>query len=176
MTIAALLRLLAEIDAQGGPEAARRNHPHHRNDEGADMTESPARHATPPGADEHQEEPALLPVGKLLKWGDEHLDPDIQAQAARARAALVGLRTRYAADQELVAINTEVEQLEKRLAALRSREAELTPAKPKARRVPLDYDAAVVRAWAKAAGVACPPVGRVPKAVVDAWRSGGVHG
>lgn len=171
MTIAALLRLLAEIDAEGGPEAARRNHPRLRNHEGSPMTETAGWHATPPIADDHQEKPESLPVGKLLKWGDEHQDRGIQDQAARARAALAGLRTRHAADQELAAITSEAEQLEKRLAALRAREAELAPAKPKARKVALDYDTAVVRAWAKATGVACPPVGRVPRAVVDAWRA-----
>ncbi|MDT0387861.1 Lsr2 family DNA-binding protein [Streptomyces dubilierae] len=111
-----------------------------------------------------------LPVGQLLAWGDSHADPEVQDQAARARAALAGLRKRHAADQELTAITTETEQLEKRLAELRAREAELAPAKPKTRRKPAAYPAAEVRAWAKENGVDCPPVGRVPKTVVDAWR------
>jgi hypothetical protein len=111
-----------------------------------------------------------LPVGKLLAWGDAHLDPEIQDQAARARAALAGLRTRYAADQELTAITTEAQQLEKRLAGLRAREQELAPAKTKKARKPVAYPAAEVRAWASANSLPCPAVGRVPKAVVEAWR------
>ncbi|MFR0351819.1 Lsr2 family DNA-binding protein [Streptomyces sediminimaris] len=111
-----------------------------------------------------------MPVGHLLAWADQHEDSDIRDQSARARAALAGLRQRHAADQELTAITTEAEQLEKRLAELRSREAELTPAKPKRARKPAEYPAAEVRAWAKENGLDCPPVGRVPKAVVEAWR------
>ncbi|MFD7996871.1 hypothetical protein [Streptomyces mexicanus] len=76
------------------------------------------------------ESPEQLPVGKLLAWGDQHDDPAVQDQAARARAALAGLRQRYAADRELAAITNEAEQLEKRLAELRAREQELAPAKP----------------------------------------------
>ncbi|WP_225825646.1 Lsr2 dimerization domain-containing protein [Streptomyces naphthomycinicus] len=111
-----------------------------------------------------------LPVGKLLAWGDQHDDPDIQAQAGRARAALAGLRQRYAADQELTALTSEEEQLAQRLEAIRARKGELEPAKPKKRKTPRDYDAAMVRAWAREHGVDCPERGRVPKAVVDAWK------
>lgn len=120
-------------------------------------------------------EPEPLPVGKLLKWGDEHTDADIRDQSARARLALAGLRKRHAADQELTAITTEAEQLEQRLAELRAREAELTPAKAKSKRKPVEYPAAEVRAWAAVQGLDCPTVGRVPKTVVDAWRAATEH-
>ncbi|MFF3511568.1 WhiB family transcriptional regulator [Streptomyces sp. NPDC002573] len=115
-----------------------------------------------------------IPTGKLLKWGDDHPDPQVQDQAARARAALLGLRKRYAADQELTAITTEAEQLEKRLAELRAREAELKPAKARAKGGPrkkLDFDTRVVRAWALENGVECPVNGRVPNAVAEKWRA-----
>lgn len=114
-----------------------------------------------------------LPVSSLLAWGDEHPDTDIQDQAARGRAILTGLRKRYAADQELTAITTEAEQLEKRLAELRAREAELAPAKAKTprRKIDLGYDSRAVRAWAREAGVDCPATGRVPKAIVDQWKA-----
>ncbi|CAL9662358.1 hypothetical protein SUDANB178_07028 [Streptomyces sp. enrichment culture] len=98
-------------------------------------------------------DPERLPVGQLLAWGDQHDDPEIQDQAARTRIALAGLRARYAADREL-------------------RKDQLVPTvKPKRNRRPVDYPAAEVRAWAAATGVDCPAVGRVPKAVVDAWRA-----
>ncbi|MBU5946762.1 histone-like nucleoid-structuring protein Lsr2 [Streptomyces sp. PAM3C] len=114
-----------------------------------------------------------LPVDQLLEWGDAHTDPEVQDQAARARVALVGLRRRHAADAELTAITSEAEQLEKRLAELRARQAELTPAKKTAKKqaVQRDYEPATVRAWAKDNGVDCPATGRVPKAVVEAWRA-----
>lgn len=115
--------------------------------------------------------PVVLPVDKLLDWGDTHVDPDVQAQAARARAALTGLRNRYASDLELNQITDEEEKLAARLAELRSRKAELLPPKPKGKRKASDYPAAEVRAWAKSNGHEVSPTGRVPKDVVDAWRT-----
>ncbi|MEU5596624.1 histone-like nucleoid-structuring protein Lsr2 [Streptomyces sp. NPDC020298] len=175
MTIAALRRLLDEIDHQGGPEAARANCLH-LPDEGPTMTAAPEPAIRPaplvtirPPAVEEQ--PEQLPVGKLLKWGDDHEDPAVQDQAARARIALHGLRQRYTSDRELAALATEEQQLEQRLAELRARKGELAPVKPKAKRSSPSYDAAVVRAWARGKGVACPDRGRIPKKVVDAWRA-----
>ncbi|MEU2339952.1 histone-like nucleoid-structuring protein Lsr2 [Streptomyces sp. NPDC013172] len=166
MTIVAIRRLLDEIDAQGGPEAARQGRLH-LPAEGINEPMNTTMHAA------QAANPDQLPVGKLLAWGDAHLDPDIQDQAARARAALAGLRNRYAADQELTAITTEAQQLEKRLAELRAREAELAPAPAKKKRAPVtrDYDTRTVRAWADANGVDCPRVGQIPKRVLDAWRA-----
>jgi hypothetical protein len=174
MTIAALRRLLDEIDHQGGPDAARHNRLHLPDGPEPTMqTTSPTRPIVdlPLKPSAGTTEPPAIPVGQLLSWGDQHPDPDIQDQAARARAALTGLRRRHAADKELTAITTEAEQLEQRLAELRAREQELTPTKPKTKRKPVEYPAAEVRAWAKANGHTCPPVGRVPKAVVEAWRA-----
>jgi hypothetical protein len=118
-------------------------------------------------------ETSELPVGKLLTWADQHPDPEVYKQAVRAREALASLRQRHAADQELTAITTEAEQLEKRLAELRAREAELAPAKPKRKRgsYARDYDTREVRAWADANGIDCPRVGQIPKRVLDAWRA-----
>ncbi|MGW4889623.1 WhiB family transcriptional regulator [Streptomyces murinus] len=127
------------------------------------MTTPPADTA-PPAADT-----ALVTTSTLLRWAEDHADAEVQEQGARAEAALAGLRKRYAADQELTAITTEAERLEKRLAELRAREAALVPARPKSKRKPLDYPVAEVRAWAAANGIACPARGRIPKSVVDAW-------
>ncbi|GGQ48624.1 Lsr2 family protein [Streptomyces asoensis] len=171
MTITALRRLLDEIDTQGGPEAARRDRLHL-----TDHHEGPRPMAQPvpqltsiPAAT--TAEPPTVPVGQLLRWGDEHPDADVRDQAARARLALTGLRRRHAADQELTAITTEAEQLEQRLAELRAREAELTPAKAKKKPAQRDYDPREVRTWAAANDVDCPRVGQVPKRVLDAWRA-----
>ncbi|MEU1275288.1 hypothetical protein [Streptomyces sp. NPDC005799] len=143
---------------------------------GAHLTDRTLRHAqpeeepdtvpTPPAA---TPAPSTPPVDDLLAWGDNHSDPEIRAQAARVRGALTGLRQRYAADQELSAISTEAADLEKRLAELRAREAELAPKKQK--KVTLGYSSPEVRAWAKANNVDCPATGRVPNSVVTAWRA-----
>jgi hypothetical protein len=184
MTIAAFRALLDEIGTQGGPEAARQNRLNldpltERTTQ--PMTTTPAVRPTPPvadvrlknSADVRLREPAQLPVGQLLKWGDEHPDPEVQDQAARARAVLTGLRQRHAADAELTAITTEATELEKRLAELRAREAELAPTKAKKKRAVYvrDYDTRTVRAWAEANGVDCPRAGQIPKRVLDAWRA-----
>ncbi|WP_405909594.1 WhiB family transcriptional regulator [Streptomyces sp. NBC_00828] len=185
VTVDALKNLLTEIDEQGGPEAARHNRLR-LPDEGTPMPTAPAPSPAPPAADIPRKTAAggsrkplaqtyaeAMPVGSLLAWGEEHPDPDVQDQAARARAALAGLQHRHAADEELTAITTEAADLEKRLAELRAREAELAPAK-RARRKPgkyvRDYDTRTVRDWAAANGVECPSFGQIPKRVLDAWR------
>ncbi|MFJ7049010.1 histone-like nucleoid-structuring protein Lsr2 [Streptomyces sp. NPDC101112] len=172
MTITALRALLDEIDTQGGPEAARQWRlaiP----DPPTERTSPVDTHPTtqPPAATAAVDDPERMPVGKLLAWADAHQDPDVQDQSARARAAITGLRRRYATDHELAAITTEAEQLEQRLAELRAREAELAPANTKRARKPVAYPAAEVRAWAKENGHDCPAVGRVPKPIVEAWRA-----
>ncbi|MFG3154253.1 hypothetical protein ACGF7W_19665 [Streptomyces sp. NPDC048219] len=174
MTVAALRRLLDEIDAQGGPEAAREGRLRLPTDtpEGPEPMAQPVQQLTSLVPPHSAGEPQPLPVGQLLKWGDEHPDSDVRDQAARARLALTGLRRRHASDQELTAIADERAQLEKRLAEIQAREAELAPPKAKKRK-PVDYPAATVRAWAKQAGHDCPAVGRVPKPVVEAWQRAG---
>ncbi|WP_435218360.1 WhiB family transcriptional regulator [Streptomyces sp. bgisy034] len=170
VTVQALQDLLTEIDHQGGPQAARDNRLNLSEPEpsmpATDNTSHPSHIA--------QGTANALPLTSLLKWGDAHPDPDVQDQAARARATVQGLRARYAADRELTAITTEAEQLEKKLAELRAREAELAP-KKKSKRKPSsyvrDYDPRTVRAWAAEAGVDCPGVGQIPKRVLDAWRA-----
>lgn len=179
MTIAALRRLLDEIDEQGGPEAARHNRLHLPDDEGTPerMSTAPAPSPAPPVVDVRPkagaESPELVTTSSLLRWAEDHPDPDVQAQGARAEAALTGLRQRYAADQELTAITTETEQLEKRLAELRAREAELAPTKAKKKRAAhaRDYDSRTVRAWADQNGIDCPSFGQIPRRVLDAWRA-----
>lgn len=174
MTIAALRRLLDEIDTQGGPEAAREWRLRFPDTpERPDPMTQPVPQFTDipdPASLLSAAEPPALPVGKLLAWGERHDDPEVQDQAARARLLLTALRRRHAADAELAAIADETEQLEQRLAELRAREAELAPAKAK-KKPQRDYEPAVVRAWAKAKGIECPGIGRVPKAIVDAWRA-----
>ena len=177
MTVQALRDLLDEIDTQGGPQAARANRLHLPDEPPAERNR-PTVHTTTtdapaaPTSSNPEANAQSVPVGSLLKWGDEHPDAEVRDQAARARIALTGLRRRHAADQELTAIATEAEQLEKRLAELRAREAELNPAPKKKRGAQVrDYDTREVRAWAAEHGVECPRVGQLPKRVLDAWRA-----
>lgn len=221
MTIAALHRLLDEIDTQGGPDAAREwrlELPEPEPPTGLSFSAIRAwarqagipcqpqgrppqavvdawRAATTPTLQEGPEPmattvapapalpvvdvrlkppadvPELLTTSTLLRWAEDHPDPGVQDQGARAEAALSGLRKRYTADRELAAITSEAEQLEARLAELRSRKAELAPAKKKTSRAAPSYDAKAVRSWAAEHGVDCPSRGRVPKPVLDAWRA-----
>ncbi|MFD8937305.1 hypothetical protein ACFV0R_18985 [Streptomyces sp. NPDC059578] len=162
MTIAALRRLLDEIDTQGGPDAARANR---LTLEGTAVIEQPQPTQPAPT-------PEAVPVGRLLAWADDHNDLAVRDQAARARAALTGLRRRFAADVELNSIATERENLTRRLGELNAREAELAPAKPKKRRQQVrDYDTRTVRTWAAENAIDCPRVGQIPRRVLDAWRA-----
>ncbi|MFF9285436.1 Lsr2 family DNA-binding protein [Streptomyces griseosporeus] len=176
MTIAALRRLLDEIDTQGGPDAARHNRLHLPDDpEGPEPVAQPVPQLTaiPEPPLTVAAKPPAIPVGQLLAWGEQHDDPEVQDQAARARLLLTALRRRHAADQELAAITSEREQLEQRLAELQAREAELAPAKGKKKRSSpaRDYDARTVRAWAEQHGIDCPRFGQIPKQVLEAWRA-----
>jgi DNA-binding CsgD family transcriptional regulator len=191
VTVQALKNLLDEIDEQGGPQAARDNRLHLTHPTGP-MPEEPMTATAEPATPGPAVQPAVvvrppvitspsetLPIEDLLTWGDEHPDPDVQDQAARARAALAGLRTLHAANQELTEIAAEAAQLEQRLAQLRAREAELAPGKkpaparktkPKPKANVRDHDTAAVRAWAAANGVDCPRFGRIPQHILTAWR------
>lgn len=191
VTVQALKNLLDEIDEEGGPQAARDNRLHLAHHPSDERTPQPVATAPVPEPHPTQPDPLMatadvrlkaapafepegLSVGQLLKWGDEHPDPEVQDQAARGRAILTGLRNRHSTDEELTALATQREQLEKQLAELTARQAELAPAKKakrKASAVVRDYDSRTVRAWADENGIDCPHVGKVPKRVLDAWRS-----
>ncbi|WP_320784152.1 WhiB family transcriptional regulator [Streptomyces sp. CRN 30] len=109
---------------------------------------------------------------QLLAWADTHVDPDVQDQAARARVLMASLRTRHASDRELNAITEEETELAARLAELRSRKAELLPAKKAKPKGPgVDYPVAEVRTWAEAHGYTVPRTGRIRRDIVDAWRT-----
>jgi hypothetical protein len=110
-----------------------------------------------------------MPVGQLLIWAAAHSDKTIRSHAEKARTSLESLRARYTADTELARIDGEAARLEKQLEVLRARKAELNP--PKTPRKTPSYSAAAVRAWARENGITAPERGRVPTAVVDAWKA-----
>ncbi|MFM9542285.1 Lsr2 family DNA-binding protein [Streptomyces turgidiscabies] len=189
MTVAALLALLDEIDRQGGPEAARHNClclPYERTPE--PMSTAPAPRPAPPtvgvplraDADVHlkpiaqvTEEPAPppLPVGRLIAWAADQDDKETRAHAEKARESIKFLRARHQAASRLQHLSDEEARLEEQLTALREQKAQLLPKKRAAK----SYNAAVVRAWARENSLPVPPAGRVPVAVVDAWRAATTH-
>ncbi|MFD9306112.1 hypothetical protein ACFWCB_26245 [Streptomyces sp. NPDC060048] len=110
-------------------------------------------------------------IAKLLAWAEGHEAKSVQRSAARVHALLDELIARHQAEDELLTVTLQVVELEQKLEAARARAAALKlggrPARPAVQRA---YDPAVVRAWARQAGVACAPAGVVPKTVVDAWE------
>lgn len=185
MTVAALLALLDEIARQGGPEAARHNRlclPDERTPE--PMSTAPAPRPAPPlvgiqpkaDADvrlkplaQVTEEPAPpLPVGRLIAWAADQDDKETRAHAEKARESIKFLRARHQAASRLQHLSDEEARLEEQLAALREQKAQLLPKKNRAAK---SYNAPVVRAWARENNLPVPPAGRVPVAVVDAWRA-----
>lgn len=166
MTIAALRALIDEelpyVPRHPAPPIP---HRHFSAKEPDTVTTIPSTRQEPSPAP--RAEPAPLPVGQLLAWGAAHPDKAIRDHAEKARMSLGALRTRHQADEELSCIDTEAAELAKRLAELEARKAELVPAKSRA---PRSYDAAAVRAWALQQDMDVPTRGRVPNAVVDAWR------
>jgi hypothetical protein len=114
---------------------------------------------------------APLPVGQLLAWAADHTDAKIRKAAVQARTALDTLRVQHHAEEQVKSIDAEAADLEARLAWLREQKAALAASK---KTTPArDYEPADVRAWAATAGIDAPAHGRVPKAVVDAWRAAG---
>jgi hypothetical protein len=135
----------------------------------ADMDDTVPAQRTP----EPAPAPVAIPVGRLLAWATDHTDAKIRKAATQASDALLILRTRHAADEQVKSIDAETAALEERLAQLRERKAAIAPGRPKAAAAPRDYEPADVRAWAAITGIDVPVHGRVPKAAVDAWRAAG---
>ncbi|MGW0795147.1 WhiB family transcriptional regulator [Streptomyces sp. NPDC002692] len=162
--LAALGLLLDELDQLATPEPPPTTDPVPERTSAMDSTDpdlrAPETGPTPAG------------VGALLTWGAAHSDAKIRRAAEQAGNALEVLRTRHQADEQLRSIEEESAQLEAKLAELQQRKAELAPSK-KGAAAARDYEPADVRAWAVSVGTECPPRGRVPQPVVDAWRAAG---
>lgn len=155
MTIAALRAL---IDAEL-PDIVRHTSPRWRGPE-------PERTDMTAPSTEQRPVPQLTTIKDLLAWGDRHTNTTVRRHAEQARTHLDALREAQRADTELVRLATEEADLVARLADVRERKVALRPV---VRRSPT-FEAAVVRAWARAQGIDCPGHGRVPKDIVAAWR------
>ncbi|MFG2993977.1 hypothetical protein ACGFZK_32580 [Streptomyces sp. NPDC048257] len=118
-----------------------------------------------------EEPPAVPNAVELLAWGTRHEAAAVRRHAERALDALESLHARHKDETELLRISGEVDALEQRMTRLRSRQAELKGSKGTRRSPTRDYVPAEVRAWARQAGVGCPPNGTVPKPVLAQWRA-----
>lgn len=169
MTIAALRALLdQELPDVPRHPAPRLNLPHWSAKEHDTMTDTDIE-PRPDGACQ----PSGNTLADILAWALHHNDTDVQALGEQARTALAALYERRDRDAELARIEKELAAIDSRAEQLRDRQAELLPPAPKKRPSRVDYPAADVRAWARTAGLDCPATGRVPAAVVQAWRDRG---
>lgn len=110
-------------------------------------------------------------VAKLLAWAEGHEAKSVQRSAERVHALIDELQARHETESELLRVTMEVVELEKRLSEARTRAAALKPgARPPRPAVKRTYDPAVVRAWAREAGIPCAPAGVVPRPIVEAWE------
>lgn len=117
--------------------------------------------------------PAASPLagttGALIAWAAQHPDKTVARLGEQVHTALTELRSRKAVDDEFAQADAEEQDLQRRLAAVQARKAELRPKKKPA--TPRDHDPAEVRAWARGQGIDVTNIGRVPRDVVDAWRA-----
>ena len=96
----------------------------------------------------------------------DHPDAGVRAAAKAAMRDLDHLHDRVTAYRVEDSARAEVARLEAELAAAKAKlRGSATPKSPPA------VDARLVRAWAAANDVSCPPVGRVPASVVEQYRA-----
>ncbi|MFZ3494593.1 hypothetical protein ACODT5_15440 [Streptomyces sp. 5.8] len=133
-----------------------------------DLHKSVAARGALPTSSTSRERPG---VAKLLAWAEGHEAKSVQRSAERVHALIDELQARHETESELLRVTMEVVELEKQLAEARSRAAALKPgARPPRPAVKRTYDPAVVRAWARQAGIPCAPAGIVPRPIVEAWE------
>jgi hypothetical protein len=170
MTIAALRALLdQELPHVRRPPAPPHRHRRPLPSKDPAMDTPTARPTTTPPAAADLDLPDKH-LAELLAWASWHDDPTVVAQGEQARAVVSALTDRRKRDAELDRIATEATELEKRLAELRAREAELQPPSSKKSKPQRDYDPPTVRAWARDQGLNVPDRGHIPNAILTAWR------
>ncbi|WP_030387048.1 Lsr2 family protein [Streptomyces sp. NRRL S-241] len=126
------------------------------------------------GAIRQPEAPAAVPDAvALLAWGTGHPAAQVRQYADRALTALESLQARHQKEAEIERVTSRMDKLQQELTRLAETKAALTgKSGATARTAPVrDYVPAEVRAWAREAGVFCPPNGIVPKPVLAQWRA-----
>ena len=133
----------------------------------------------PSGADPRKPTPATVTsmardsIASILDAASKSKAARTRTRAEKARALIDELRVTVAQEREdeqrAAEARKEIERLERELAAAK---AKLRGTGGKASiDVGSSVSAAELRAWAKANGVECPPMGRVPAAVREAWEA-----
>jgi len=111
--------------------------------------------------------PEAMTIDELLAAAEGHELQKIRLAGVRIRASIGQLRNDLAADTARSQAQAEVKRLRAELAAA---EAKLRGAvQPTSTAANPEYPAA--RAWARDNGIDCPAKGRVPRAVMDAWKA-----
>jgi subtilisin family serine protease len=117
-------------------------------------------------------------IGELLDQAEATQIPKLQRTAGKVRDLLADLRAQLAEHTRETQLRTEQAELEQRLAVireqLRPRRQQLAPAPDAASSTGTDTEPAVdtkkVRAWAADQGLDCSAHGRIPGAVLTAYR------
>ncbi|MFD0404988.1 histone-like nucleoid-structuring protein Lsr2 [Kitasatospora sp. NPDC127116] len=125
-------------------------------------------------AETPQPEQAAAPAAAaLITWGMGHANARIQRLADQARAALADLQQARRREQVVSAAEEGVRQAEQLLANARRalRDAKGRPAEATHSGRPDRAELAEIRTWAAAHGHQVAPVGLIPRAVVDAYRT-----
>ncbi|MGI5223573.1 WhiB family transcriptional regulator [Actinoallomurus sp. CA-142502] len=112
----------------------------------------------------------LSGLEELLRRGENSSLPTTRTTAEKVRAAVDDLQRRVKTEAVEQQVLDEIAALEKQLAARRAKLQELRPGKTTGRRPAGDGpNPKDVRAWAASRGIKCPPRGRIPQEVREAY-------
>lgn len=145
---------------EGSPERARLVLA--EDDARSGLKRAPAAPSAAPGA--HEPTPVPNSLAVALAAGQAHDQPRIRALATRLQASLVSLQAAIEHETTIREARGRVERLEAELAEARRA---LGRPGPSAGAV----DSPAIRRWARDHNVACPALGRVPRAVVEAYEA-----
>lgn len=124
-------------------------------------------------ADRATDGPAPVPASVLISWGMQHSNARIQRLADQARAALADLQQAQRREQVVSAAEERVRLAEQQLADARRalRDAKGRPVEAADGARPDRAELAAIRTWAADSGHQVAPVGLIPRAVVEAYRT-----
>jgi hypothetical protein len=121
-------------------------------------------------------------TAELLAYAEQSSDPRLKRTAAKVRALVAEIRARVetlsaeqAAAKRVADLEAELTRARATLRACARRPTDSNAAAKPAATTSADYRAKV-RAWAAANGTPCHPVGRIPRAVTDAYEAAHANG
>ena len=129
---------------------------------------APIRAVPTPATNPPDTQPAP-PGHELVARGLMSGDKRISHQAAKVQAGLDRLREQLEQHEAKVAAHAEVQRLERKLAEAKAKLHGRPQSSGGSKATPgVDYK--TVRAWCRANGIDCSPVGVLPARIVDQWR------